>query len=346
MTRGVLDEAYVRFHRTGPEFDGRLSNHGPMATDALIRLGHGGQVTAWSDAYQRRLLPLPPAHRPIDPAAWSAALGDDRRIGDWLVFFDREVRQAPWRDVVTRWWPRLLPGAVAAATHPLIRTGHAVRALTEQETAPRLAELGQALGYWAARWQALGGYQPPAGSAAVGTALDGLPRIDPDTVGGIGARLAVLTQLPGWSAGLAAHGAPASPEDVPAALDALTDAAVSRYGRWATGNPVMLVHSATAPRAARLVLGALPTELWAGTYAMAWAVSAAVTAAYRPTVPVPVPAGMRPAATAAELGAAAADHGDEHVIKFVEVAIESHARGNPQALVAGTRAVTLIATPG
>ncbi|GAA5139546.1 hypothetical protein [Pseudonocardia adelaidensis] len=35
----VLDETYQRLHRTGPEFVGWLSNHGPMAADALIRLG-------------------------------------------------------------------------------------------------------------------------------------------------------------------------------------------------------------------------------------------------------------------------------------------------------------------
>lgn len=33
-TAGILDEAYERLHRTGPEFDGWLSNHGPMAAEA------------------------------------------------------------------------------------------------------------------------------------------------------------------------------------------------------------------------------------------------------------------------------------------------------------------------
>ena len=30
----VLDETYTRMHTTGPEFEGWLSNHGPMAADA------------------------------------------------------------------------------------------------------------------------------------------------------------------------------------------------------------------------------------------------------------------------------------------------------------------------
>ena len=45
---GTLDEAYQRLHATGPEFDGWLSNHGPMAAEAMPAaraaaglIGHG-----------------------------------------------------------------------------------------------------------------------------------------------------------------------------------------------------------------------------------------------------------------------------------------------------------------
>ena len=38
-TTGILDEAYQRLHQTGPEFDGWLSNHGPMAAEAMVRHG-------------------------------------------------------------------------------------------------------------------------------------------------------------------------------------------------------------------------------------------------------------------------------------------------------------------
>ena len=52
---GQLDEAYLRLHETGPEFDGWLSNHGPMAAEALVRHGHGEVVESWLDDYMRRL---------------------------------------------------------------------------------------------------------------------------------------------------------------------------------------------------------------------------------------------------------------------------------------------------
>ena len=133
------------------------------------------------------------------------------------------------------------------------------------------------------------------------------------------------------------------PVAVPAALDELVDAAVTRYRLWAHGAPIMLVHAATAPRAAALVLPALPTHLWLATYNTAWAVSAAISAAYRPSTPAPPPSDIeRAAISTEELTDLAVTTRDEHVIKFVEVAQESHRRGNAHALTAAARAAALI----
>ena len=46
---GTLDEAYQRLHATGPEFDGWLSNHGPMAAEAMVRGGQADRVHRWLD---------------------------------------------------------------------------------------------------------------------------------------------------------------------------------------------------------------------------------------------------------------------------------------------------------
>ncbi|MEO6791391.1 MAG: hypothetical protein ABI187_10530, partial [Ornithinibacter sp.] len=129
------------------------------------------------------------------------------------------------------------------------------------------------------------------------------------------------------------------------ALDALVDAAVSHYGQWAHGNPVMLVHIATAPRAASLVLPALPQDLWSTTYETAWAITAAISTIYRPTGPPPpvTTSEQKAAATPTHLIERAVDTADAHTIKFVEVAQESERRGNPHALRAGARAAHLIA---
>lgn len=333
----VLDEAYGRLQRTGPEFVGWLSNHGPMAADALIRLGRKDDVEHWVDGYAQRLEAEPAPRWPIDPQDWREPLGDPSRLGDWLAFFAVTVREEPWADLLARWWPRLLPGAIASATHGLIRTGHAVRALRERVTAERLGELGQALGYWAARWQPIPGQLPPAGPAAVAAALDGIPAVEGG--GGIRTRLARIAERPDWARAASDLRPVRSAAAVPAALDELVDAAVDRYLHWAHGNPVMLVHAATAPRAAALVVPALPVELWVPTYDTAWAVTAAISAVYRPA-----PAATPPAATTDpdEVTDLAVATGDEHAIKFVEVAQESHRRGNPTALAAAVRASALI----
>ncbi|MFF5855005.1 questin oxidase family protein [Streptomyces sp. NPDC012751] len=199
---GTLDEAYERLHRTGPEFDGWLSNHGPMAVEALVRHGHAHHVHHWLDRYMGRLDEPPRGLSPVTGADWRTALGDPRRLGDWLAFFGREVRERPWRAVLETWWPRLLPGIAAGATHGVIRTGHAVHALLDHADGARLTEFGQALGYWAARWQPVP-LTAPAGRAGAAAALAGMVRV-PDQSAGINHRLGQLSGLPGWPAALAA----------------------------------------------------------------------------------------------------------------------------------------------
>jgi hypothetical protein len=159
----MLGEAYERLHLTGPEYHGYLSNHGPMVAEAMVRHGHGHAVNPWLDVYMCRLEEFPRGIGPIG-SDWQEALGDVRRVADWTAFFRREMSEQPWRQVLNTWWPRLLPGVVAAATHGVIRVGHAVRALlADGEDDAHTAELAHGLAYWAARWQTV-----PAGHAAVG----------------------------------------------------------------------------------------------------------------------------------------------------------------------------------
>lgn len=338
MIPDLLDEAYEQLHTNGPEFEGWLSNHGPMAADALMRLGQGEAVAGWVHGYVRRLEPMPEARWPISEADWPGLLGDASRLGDWCALLTRQVRDEPWDAVLARWWPRLVPGAVASAAHGLIRTGHAVRALREEVTAPRLAELGHALGYWAARWQPVPRPAPTRSIADVGVALDSLPARQ--LTGGIRTRLASLADDATWPAVLGAGAPAADPRAVPAALDALIDAAVTRYGRWGQAAPVMLVHAATAPRAVALVLPSLPQQLWPAAYQAAWAVTATIATIYRPSPPVAV--ADEQVTTIDEIIERAVTSGDEHAIKFTEVAIESHRRGNTSALASAASAVPLI----
>jgi hypothetical protein len=179
MTSDVIDEALERYAATGPEFGPGLSNHGPMASEALVAMGRDDAVPAWSEWYVRRLRTRPDARNPIDPGEWREAFGDIGRVGDWTVLFEREIAERPWRDALETWVGRLAPGIVAAATHGVIRTAHAVRSLERGENAQRLHELAEALAYWAARYQELPARAGSPGSALPGDALHRVHRIDP-----------------------------------------------------------------------------------------------------------------------------------------------------------------------
>jgi hypothetical protein len=344
MTDGILDEALERLRGTGPERTGWLANHAPMAAEALVHHGHAGEVHHWIDDYRDRLEDAPRGIDPIEAEAWRDPLGDPVRTGDWITFFEREMRTEPWRAVLARWWPRLLPGIAAGATHGVIRVGHAVRALLDEETEPRVLELGQGLAYWAARWQPMA----PAGSGPYPrtdprSALDAVPRV-PDQRFGIRNRLAQLADLPQWPATAAAVPG-GTDQDVDARLAGIVEAAVIRHGTHGYANAVMLVHAATAPLAVRRALPALPESLAMPSLAAAWAASAAVTAAYSPATAKPAPA-TAPGSAASDPAAAmklAADGEDPHAIKFADAAIEIwSATRDPALLAAADNCTTLI----
>ncbi|WP_408995978.1 hypothetical protein [Streptomyces europaeiscabiei] len=95
-------------------------------------------------------------------------------------------------------------------------------------------------------------------------------------------------------------------------------------------------------------LPALPPGLWAPSLNAAWTASAAVTALYSPATPAPAselpkaPTGSV-ADAAQEVFARAAEHGDEHVVKFTDTALDVAATtGGTGALVAAARACELI----
>jgi len=351
----VLAEAYERLHRSGPEFGGDeegnhgLTNHGPMATEVMVRRGLDLDVHRWLDRYVPRLRDLPTPSERIPEDGWGNALGLGSRIGDWTDFFQRQIAEQPWRDVLATWWPRLLPGIAAGSTHGVIRVSHAVRTLAGgDESPPAQTELAYGLAFWAARARPLPGFTAPSGGLAPDDALCALPRLA-DQSGLIAHRLDRLADLRGWPAALAALRPPASAAEVPDRLADLVDAATVQYLAHGHASPVLLVHTATAPNAVLHTLPVLPPELWERSYGAAWAAGAAVIAAYAPRSVPPsdvvahVPAGDDPAAALLDR---AAGHTDEHVIKFADTVVEVYERtGNPAALAAGVHCANLIEPP-
>ncbi|MDF6042998.1 questin oxidase family protein [Streptomyces sp. JH14] len=329
---GTLDEALERLHTAGPERNGWLSNHGPMAVEALVRHGQAPAVHRWLDHYSHKLEDMPAPATRVTTENWRTALGDPRRIADWTAYFERETAERPWQDVLTAWWPLLLPGIAAGATHPVIRVGHAVRTLLGGDaSAPRITELAHGLGYWAARHQPLPALTSLAPAPTAAAALDAVQPVA-DQRGGIRDRLAQLTAFPVWPERFADD-----PDAAHVRLTELVRAATHRYATHGHGGPIMLVHAATAPNAVLRTLPALPRALWAPSLAAAWAASAAVTAAYSPAEAAPRTAAPS-APSADEIFARAAAHGDDHTIKFTDTALDV---GDATALAAALRSIEL-----
>jgi hypothetical protein len=329
-TTGILDEALQRLHSSGPERLGRLTNHAPMAVEALASHGQAGSVQRWLDLYTRKLEEFPSRVEPITAANWQSALGDSRRPADWIDYFGREIAERPWRDVLAEWWPRLLPGMYGGSTHPVIRVGHAVRTLLEGDsTEPRLTELAHGLGYWAARYHPVTDIARLPGGDSAAAALDAVTPIA-EGEGGFSARLGRVTGLPVWAAAVT------DPREAQNRLTELVRAATHRYATHGHGEETMLVHAATAPNAVRRTLPALPPALWVSSLRAAWTASAAVTAMYAPDAPVAyTPPGTF---TPEEVFERALVHGDEHVIKLTDTALDV---GDERALTAALRSIDL-----
>ncbi|MFE9030546.1 questin oxidase family protein [Streptomyces iakyrus] len=326
---GTLEDALERLHAAGPERLGRLTNHAPMVVEALAAHGRADAVHRWLDLYRHKLEDLPGPVAPVTDTNWRAALGDPRRAADWIGYFGRALAEQPWRDVLAVWWPRLLPGMYGGSTHPVIRVGHAVRALEAHANAPRLAELAHGLGYWAARHRPVSGIAALPAAPSAARSLDAVPPLT-DPRGGFPDRLAAVRRLPLWA------DAVTDPDTAGARLTELVRAATHRYATHGHGEATMLVHAATAPNAVLRTLGSLPRPLWAPSLHAAWTASAAVTAMYPTAEPVAdVPA---PRCTAQEVLERALAHGDEHVVKLTDTALGV---GDEQALAAALRAVEL-----
>jgi hypothetical protein len=151
-TSSALDAAFDRLAFAGFELPNGFVNHGAMACEALAALGFEDELDGWARRFARAAGPA------MDPVlvssfVWSEALGDYRRLPEWVGYFTAEIDDKGWPQVVETWVPRLLPALATALFHGAIRVGHAVRAIDAADTTARRQELARALGYWAARFR-------------------------------------------------------------------------------------------------------------------------------------------------------------------------------------------------
>jgi hypothetical protein len=321
----TIDEALDILHRTGPDLVNGNSNHGPMAAEALCALGRPDAVLPWLEKYKSRFQDRPPTRTPLAPGDWQASLGDRSRSADWVAFFDRALAEAPWQTVLQTWVPRLAPGLWAAATHGVIRTGHAVRSLAASTTPQRLHELAEGLGYWAARYQVLPGR--PSGQHTrylPSEAVQYVRRIhgpDFDASGSITRQIKGLDDWPEFATAVDLAG---TTGDLAWFLSDLTETCAGIY----LANPqglIAFVHTVTAPSALRPLAPYLTDADARLAARYAWQACAAIYAWYSTTPPPATAELTLPPEDPEVLIDRAVVAGGAHTIKFTEACLREYA---------------------
>jgi hypothetical protein len=196
----TLDDALETIAEYGIALTNGNSNHAPMVAEALCALGRPEAVMPWIARYRERMVSRPPASDIIRPWEWRGALGKRDRFADWAALFREELQEAAWPRLLDRWVSRLAPGFCAAATHGIIRVGHAVRSLSAAETVCRMQELADALASWAATYQELPNPRSVANGTmsprAAITKVPVIPLAHRRNLGNITASLAMLDDFP------------------------------------------------------------------------------------------------------------------------------------------------------
>ena len=330
-----LDEMLDLLSFAGTERANGNANHGPMAAEALFTMDRSESVLPWVEKYKTGLIEGPEATNPISHSDWREFLGDRSRLGDWTAFFDRELADNTWQDTLQKWIPPLAPAVMAAATHGLLRTSHAVRSLSAQETPQRLHELAQGLGYWAARYQVLPGSPSPTHgnflpSAAVGY-VDRLHGPEFEGSGSIQQQMMGLDEHPEFAPAIDLVD---TGGDLSAFISSLTETFAGLY-LANQKNLIAFVHTVTAPSALR-TLAPYVAEADARLAArFAWQACAGIYSWYSVVPPLDTEGLEEPPVDHEDLIDRAVAAGGAHSIKFTEACLREYAiNPNPVYLVA------------
>ena len=325
LDRALSQLAATDFEYATESFEG-LTNHGPMAAEALAALGHADRIDSFLQGYSPQLRTMPAAvaapRRPVP-------LGEPDRVLDWLAHYDRELTGTQdWAAVLREALPALVPGLAAAAFHGLLRTAHAVRALETLDSPVRRHELAQGLAYWASQHHLLPGTPEAQPTTAAVRALDTVALVPADeriTDGLIVERFAVLEHR---AAFLAAVEGIALPEQLPALLSKLVARAARLIMVAAPGPAFVYLHTLTGTAGLRRLLPYLePDRQRAAAGHLAQALMAVHATHGEPDSLARADAlEGHSAPSPKQLAERASRSRDEHTVKLVEAALSEYAQ--------------------
>jgi hypothetical protein len=333
-----MDSALEFLSSYGPDLRNGLTNHAPMAVEALAALGRAEAVMPWLEHYRQGMLPRPGTRERIERENWRATLGKEDRVADWNAFFANECTDAPWREVLAQWTARLAPGICASAMHGVIRVGHAARSLSEAETPARIRELADGLAYWAAAYQTLPTAQNTTIPMHTQAAIARVPIVPPTQrkfSGTIVSSLEALDEFPDFAPVIGLFEVPADPLRGISALSE-TFARVYLANAHDVLSTIVFIHGVTSVVALRSILPYLPETTRCEMLRYAWQASCALYSAFGSSPP---PAGelAPPRESHDTLIDMAVANGDEHVIKFTEACLREYDLHPSSAYLAAAR---------
>lgn len=349
-----LNEVLPRFATTDALFPPGLTNHGPMAAEALEASGFSSRIRGWATEYSKRLTPIGDTAPQVDLADDSVT---QRLIGDYSAVAElrssfRTLLLTHLRpdEVARQWLGRLAPGMSGHAMHGWLRASHATRAVlremseTSQVTRARRVELADGLAYAAAT------FTPPlvdhelvgGGTLNALRVISDPPPPSPKAPGFIDSQLAALAgrdDVVEWIAS-------ARLADPDTTLTVCTESAA----QWVATNPndiIAAIHALTGPAAMRMVSAGLePKDLKAGAAAAFVGVCGLFCAFGGQLDPPPTDGAHRKARSDSQSQSASVfqeilkEAVDEHTIKFTEAAQREYRLNPNQAYV---DAVTVVA---
>jgi Questin oxidase-like len=321
-----LDDALEVLAPFGIELNNGNSNHAPMVAEALCALGRPEAVMPWIARYSGRMLPRPATGGRIHAENWRGALGERARFADWSAFFAEELRKRPWREVLDHWMGHLAPGFCAAATHGVIRVGHAARGLADRETPPRLSELADAFASWAATYQQLPTKGHPAnGRLPPREAIARVPVVPPDRrgkAGNITAALRVLDDMPEFAPAI---GLIDTNGDLAPLVAELTEVFARVYLANARNiqTTIAFIHGVTSPAAFGNIAPEISERTARAALRFAWQSGCGLYACFGGDTAMAEAIEHRESNEDEAVDRAIA-HGDEHVIKFTEACLHRH----------------------
>ena len=84
-----------------------------MVIEALCAIGRGDAVDKWLAVYRPQLIVSSAARERITDLTWRTELGRLNRYSDCEVFFNNQLKESSWAEVLDRWttrfWRRAFP---------------------------------------------------------------------------------------------------------------------------------------------------------------------------------------------------------------------------------------------